>query len=270
MPKPSRTTRSAAPAESEDMNIIRASIIGDDASGKNNERGDGDNDDNEGPPKAWTEETSVVEDDASGKNDDERSDDDDVSRQDRLRHRLQQATYYAKIKSTKEGHQQFNEMHRQRTARSRAKSQHKKLLEVKRELRSRLSPDEHSFIEADAAQYGMGLTRAPDFHLSDREYKEDIRAFRLENKILKYETKLMKKVLTKPALLDQLKFDGSQRNRTVSISTCPPSPQTTTQSLTEDMNIYEVDNDTFPGFLFSPLVGDELLLTQNSDCLSLS
>merc|ERR1719491_477776 len=139
---------------------------------------------------------SIIEDDASGKNDDERGDDDDVSRPDRLRHRLQQATYYAKCKATEEGRQQFNAMHQQRTARSRAKSQHKKLLEVKRELRLRLSPDEHSFVEADAAQYGLGLTRAPDFPLSNQEYKEDIRAMRLENKILKYETKSMKKVLT--------------------------------------------------------------------------
>jgi len=219
MPKRSNTAGSAAPTESKDVNIIGASILGDDAFGKNDERG-GDDDEGtlkrskttgsapaerkEGSQEAATaarpEGTSGIEEDASGKPN-ERSDGDENVR---LRHRLQQASYYAKLKATEEGRQQFNAMHRQRTARSRAKSQHRKLLEVERELTARLSRPECSFVEADAAQYRLGLTRAPDFHLSDRKYKEDIRAVRLENKILKYKTKLMMNVLTMPGVLDPM------------------------------------------------------------------
>jgi len=110
-------------------------------------------------------------------------------------HRKQQSTYYYKLRSTEEGHKQFNEMHRQRTARTRAKSARRRLAGVRDGLYSRLSASQRADVETDVERHRERLASAPDFHLMDADYKEDIREIRLENKIMKYEVRAMKKVL---------------------------------------------------------------------------
>jgi len=118
------------------------------------------------------------------------------------RHRQQQASYYQKLKSTKDGHRQFNDMHRQRMARTRAKSARTKLLKVRDELLSQLSASQRSHVNSETNHYRQTLESDPNFHLIDRGYKEDIKKLRLENKFVKYETSVMKKVLGGKSLPD--------------------------------------------------------------------
>jgi len=154
---------------------------------------------------------------------------DDSIRIRRELHRKQQATYYYKLKSTKDGHEQFNEMHRQRIARNRAKSANKKLLKVKEELSLQLSWSQRSIIDANVEHHRTKLESNPNFHLIDKDYKEDIKVIRWENKMIKYEVTVTKNVLGGSSMPARLLLSKEQQPQLLdgvgTVNTEPPKHQ---------------------------------------------
>ena len=83
------------------------------------------------------------------------------------------------------------DLHRQRTARYRAKMANKKLLEKKADILMKGSPFDENILRIESERYRNQLVACGSVDFE--QYRQDIAELRLENKVLKFEIKILEK-----------------------------------------------------------------------------